>query len=364
MKTYETIGLDKTEITNFYIQHIDDILLFKNHKNVKRITYSDDAPFGLSYLKIADNYLFGDFIISIKENRKIGHDMFTSISINVSNIRKNNLHNITFEELIEHLKSIENYLAIEYGIICNLLSESTCFRMMEINCNLSLSLPFASYTRVLQLAMFNLPSRLHPVISEYKSIDKANSKLNTETFIRANNSMKVEIYDKGKQLKDTKKLEQNFSKDNILRIEIKLLTAQKIKESLGTNLLSRLNTSMIQKFYKIQFEKLFVKPYISWKLANKIYITNLITEHQKNYPKTWRKHLLKYLLNKELESQIPQLLDTDEFMEIMISNEKYHKKRLMQTTEKQLKDFSIFQENDAKKMEEIINSFNKIASSI
>lgn len=145
------IGIDKMNLFNLPVTHIDfDVLLAHPREKVKifynQNEYYLETPDGtkISYLKIKDNQIFNEFIVWVDARRR-EHQM---LSFSATNLYTMNLSNLSTEEVKNHLVNIRFYLLSKYGITLDI--NKVQIKLLELNCTFSLLGNFSEYHRVLK----------------------------------------------------------------------------------------------------------------------------------------------------------------------------------------------------------------------
>lgn len=305
------------------------------------------------WLKIKDNKVFGTLCAGTKKTKSIKQD-FSRIDILIGNVESSNLHNKTVEEYKRIVDVTFNYLYEEYGIWADI--DNIRFSEMEINCTFPIQYEFRKYHRILKLMMYNLPQS-YKKVGQVQGVNKNACRLEAETFYRGNASMEVKIYDKKKQLEQVR---HYISEDNIMRIELILKTAQKIREVFGSTHVSLLTDEKMTLFYFQQFERLFEKPYRKWQTENGRNLKELVIQCQSQSRINWKSRLLGECSNKEQNDQIPLLLDINDLLKQIKNLDKSgHYSRVVPGLMEQCKTNDVYLQKDAEKMEEIFNCIHQ-----
>lgn len=301
-------------------------------------------------MKIDDNKFFQSLSAGVisRTTVKVGYSTMCIALGQISS--KGNLQNETVCGYKQRIKYIFQYLREEYGVDC--IDRGIEVRMMEINCTFRIKEPFYKYHRVLQLMMYNLPSRY----SKVSSISKKDAKkdcLEAETFYYGNKSMQIKIYDKRQQL--LQKTGYDIC-DPVMRIEFVLKTSRKVKEVFHTNLLSDISDEKIENYFIKQFRKLFEKPFRSWQINNRKCLRALIGKHKQNSRNQWQQNLLGELRNQEQKNHVPFLLDIDDLLkEIKALDIHRHYKKVEKSILAKCSPDDVFLQRDTEKAEEIIS---------
>lgn len=357
-KLIEQIGLDRIVITGFRIiqVNIDKLkrkkeVVFEDQGNEKYLLDNGDE---FSKLKIIDNVWFGTLIAGTKKTKYGKHD-YSRMDINIGNQETGNLQNMTVEEYKNKIHHIFSYLYEEYGILAE--SKEIRIATMEINATFAIKDEFYKYHRALRLMMYNLPD-YYLKITEVEKKNKKKSRLESETFYRGNQSMQIKIYDKKRQLQYAK----GFTTDNnIMRIEFVLKNAQKIREVFHSNFLNDLTDEKVNDFYIMQFRKLFEKKYLDWRKTNGSRIKQMIISHKNRHCTRWQINLLNECRNFEQTNRIPILLEINDLLEqVKLLEQNRHYNRIEKSILNKCELNDVYLQNDSKKVEEILDTVNRI----
>lgn len=351
------IGIDKMNLFNLPVTHIDfDVLLAHPREKVKifynQNEYYLETPDGtkISYLKIKDNQIFNEFIVWVDARRR-EHQM---LSFSATNLYTMNLSNLSTEEVKNHLVNIRFYLLSKYGITLDI--NKVQIKLLELNCTFSLLGNFSEYHRVLKLLMHLVPLA-HSNLQLYLGENKKDYILNLETILKKNKSMEIIIYDKSAQLYNKKGIKTGT---NLMRIEIRLLTSRKITEAFENNQLKHLTDEAIARYFMRQFSQKFNLIYERWMKKNQRELRRLITECKKNAPIHWQTNFLESCRNCEQCNNLPLLLDIDHLF-LLIRAEKDKNRNTSRTIKEfrnkmKRRENDCFSKKDAKKVEEIFRA--------
>jgi len=350
---YQIIGLDKLELKNLLVRNLEIDYLTKL-KNVKirttakagRLKWDMPDGQGISQIKIVDNEIFSDLVIGYSE--KCGSE-YVYLTPTVQASRGNNLMPLTYAEYDAYIKFTVAYIASEYHIVLDL--DDMKVKSMEINTNIPLKYDFSAYDRPLRLleTFFQRLGKL----STYES--SCDGKSRGESYRRGNKSYDVVIYDKTKELKDTKRDYDNLD-ISILRIEYRLKTTQAVKRILGSEFWSGLNEEMISKYFKRKIDEL-EQAFSNWQTNRHKELRSMFKELRKNENKNWHWQLMSEIRNKSLLDGTPFILDVEQIYEAIDSfkekNSPRRREMIEKTETKMTKD--VLFNHDLCKMREIFD---------
>lgn len=355
---FQKIGLDKMVITGFRIIAMN-VKKLKNRDNTELEVSGENLYFlrdgtGFKKLKIDDNIWFGSLIAGTTVNKYGKHD-YSRMDITIGNRETGNLKSMTVREYQERVRYIFSYLYEEYGI---LIEEShTKISQMEINCTIAIKNEFYKYHRSLELMLYNLPD----YYSKIGKVEKANKKdvrLEAETYYRGNQSMQVKIYDKKRQLQDTRGY---IMHENVMRIEFTLKNASKIRAVFGSNELKELTDRKMTDYYIGQFRKLFEKKYREWRKNNGKFLRKLIIDHKNKNSVHWQRNLLNECRNQEQKNSVPILLEIEDLLEqVRILEGNGHYTRIEKAILNKCELDDVYLQRDSEKIEEILSKVNDI----
>lgn len=357
------IGLDRTIIGNFEITGIDfeRALSFSEEKvsiecSGENLYYLKDGHV-FSRLKIVDNYMFGVCTVYMKCMNGTRF-VYASMDISIGTVRETNFQNQTMEEFKLRLDTIREYLVNKYGVVADFMQAT--FKNLEINVTLPLKHKFKEYHRVLNLMMYNVALRNSKPTLEFKAENKKIAEQEVTGICKKNNCLEVKIYDKARQLREQNKA--NLSGE-YMRLEIKLLTARKIREVFGTNRVYQIANKMIEQYFEKQCRKLLIKPYEKWKKKNREQLKKMMEEHRGKSERNWKANLLKQCSNLEQKNLLPVLLDIDDLLQILKETDRHgnyqrDRRNLLQQAEL----YTVYLNQDSRKFEEIFSKLQQIFS--
>lgn len=351
-----TALLDRIELGNISIigfnnikNLIDKEIVEISSTKAKYVTASGQE---FSRLKIENDGLIDRMIAGSRILRSKRID-YCDLSVSIKNDKTGNLICYTAAEYFDQILKIQNHLQSKYGIIAD-FSDAT-LKYIEINRTFKLDSNFESYHRVLNLIMANLPTNLRNQM-DYRKV--TSHCIEYETFYatsrKKNKSKKYmlfKIYDKKKAIKNIIVLT-----DSYMRIEVTLVGAERIKQSLGSNKFVDITDKLINDYFNELIQKIIINPMEKWKTKRDKYLLDLMME-QRNDKKHWQTNVLRILQNEEIANKCPTLLDVEELIPLLDElglkpNRKCDVKRNLR---KQAKKYeSVLCNRDDLKLEEII----------
>lgn len=239
---------------------------------------------------------------------------YCNLSTTIKNDESGNLSCYTVYEYLEQLKKIQSHLKSDYGIIVD-FSDIT-LKELEINRTFKLDGDFETYHRVLNLIMTNLPSYMKNQM-DYKKVTKGCSEYQTyyATSKMANKSKRyllLKIYNKSKAIENI-----ILITDSYMRVEFRLVGAEKIKRALGTNKFAELTDLIINDYFDAQIQKMLVQPFQKWKKGRDKYLLELMKEQRQKDIRHWQTNVLRILQNEEISKKRPILLDIEEIIPLV-----------------------------------------------
>lgn len=314
----KTALIDSLEIGNINILQLNNIeelvqkeIIEISTTKAKYITASGQQ---FSRLKIENDRLIDRMVAGSKimKNRRID---YCTMSLSIKNDELGNLACYTALEYFDLLVKIQNHLEKAYGIVAD-FSDVT-LKVVEINRTFRLNNNFEGYHRVLNLIMTNLPSYLKNQM-DYKKIDK-NGISTYETYYatsqRTNKSkryLRFKIYDKSAAIKNIIMVTDSF-----MRVEITLVSPERIKKSFGTNKFVDISDKVINDFFDNQIQKMIVKPLKKWAENRDKYLLNLMQGERSRDIRHWQTNVLRILQNREISEKRPTLLDIEELIHLL-----------------------------------------------
>lgn len=352
----EFIGIDKTIVKNFTAIKVDMDKLNSegNTDNVMCLRYCqnkynyflENREDNFNLIKIKDNTMFNTLKIDVK---KVGNNNFIQYAMLDMSIRQegsNNLVPLTVDAYRQKIKAVFKYIGERYGIMCDI--SNLKFENIELNATLELDQEFNNYIRALSVLILVAP---HTYKNRFIMINHVKNKVNQLEI--SNKSLKAKFYDKGEQLQEVYELDTH---KNILRVEYTILTAEKMQDIFNHNELNKLTDQDIKQFIKSQFEKDFISRYNKFRDNSFKSLIKLAKQFQANN-KQWIKPFLLHLINIELETKRPLLMDMLDLKDVVKALDKAHYSRNWKQIEKSCP--TAFKDIDIK-IQEIFNKIKAI----
>lgn len=225
-----------------------------------------------------------------------------------------NLVCYTVDDYIGRLLEIQEHLESTYGIIVDFSDVN--IKEVEINRTFKLKENFENYHRVLTLIMTNLPTYLKNQM-DYKKVIKGSSEYQTyyatsKTTNKSKRYLLFKIYNKTKAIENIILLT-----DSYMRVEFRLVGAEKVKKALGTNKFSELTDQLINTYFDEQIDKLIIKPFEKWQKDRNKYLVKLMKDERTRDIRHWQTNVLRLLQNEEIAEKRPVLLDIEELVALV-----------------------------------------------
>lgn len=282
---------------------------------------------------------------------------YCNLSVSVGNKETGNLMCLTRDEYMGKLQKIEEHLKNQYGIHVD-LSDIT-MKEIEINRTFKLNEDFEKYHRVINLMMCNLPKNLKQQ-SEYKKVNDgiathesyyASSKTG-KAKNKVTRYLELKIYDKTKAVEKIILLTDSF-----MRVEFRLVGAEKIKRSLKVSKFVDLTDAIINDYFAKQTENIIVQPFEKWKIQRDKEVVELMKEWRSKDMNHWQTSVLRSLMNREITEKKAVLLDIKELLPLVNrvitkANRRYDVKHNFVKQAEKIE--TVFCNDDHLKMEEII----------
>lgn len=309
--------LDKMEFGNIVILDFKDFdaLIKKEILEVSSSPVRYVTASGKTFNKlILENEGLIDKMIAgskVMGNKRID---YCNLSTTIKNNEIGNLICYTIDEYLEQLQKIQNQLEKDYGIVAD-FSDIT-LKELEINRTFKLDGDFESYHRPLNLIMTNLPSYMKNQM-DYKKVVKGFSEYQTyyATSKSTNKSKRYllfKIYNKSKAIENI-----ILITDSYMRVEFRLVGAEKIKKALGTNKFAELTDQLVNEYFETQIQKMIMQPFHKWQKDRDKYLVELMREQRQQDIRHWQSNVLRILQNEEISQKHPILLDIEEIIPLV-----------------------------------------------
>lgn len=337
--------IDKVILGNFTILKIENIEKLELdgyvsiEKNAKNYAY-DRAETKYNNVHIKGTNCFDDFYYG---RNKLTGNYYGKLEISVQRKENHNLHCWKLSELIKQVEKIQKYLE-DMGIIVDF--RYLKIKKIEINKTITLENDCIEYHRVIKQIIKLLPTYLQRTQSIYLDDDE------NYTYYSAAKSTEVKIYNKSGQLEKTFNI---LVENNYLRFEITLSGFDAIQRNLTTNILSEITQNQLNHYFNDFINENVIKTHNEWIDETQKQLIKLIKQKQK-IRNTWDE-IIEYILNFEIENEIPMILDyenlisTLDFIKFKNKQQKYKAKKRIQ--EIVFKNAPILKNNDTEKYIEI-----------
>lgn len=287
-----------------------DIVEMTSNKNCRYITASGET---FNRLLIENDGVIDRMIAGSKlmDRKRID---YCNLETTIKNSEVGNLACYTVDEYLDQLIYIQEHLKKQYGIDAD-FSDMTV-KELEINRTFKLDGDFEDYHRVINLIMTNLPSYMKNQM-DYKKVVKGNSEYQTyyatsKTTNKSKRYLLFKIYNKSKAVEHI-----ILITDSYMRVEFRLVGAEKIKKALGTHKFAELTDKIINDYFDEQIDKMIVKPFQKWQKDRDKYIVQLMKNERERDIRHWQSNVLRILQNEEIAQKRPVLLDIEELIPLI-----------------------------------------------
>ena len=287
-----------------------DIVEMTSNKNCRYITASGET---FNRLLIENDGVIDRMIAGSKlmDRKRID---YCNLETTIKNSEVGNLACYTVDEYLDQLIYIQEHLKKQYGIDAD-FSDMTV-KELEINRTFKLDGDFEDYHRVINLIMTNLPSYMKNQM-DYKKVVKGNSEYqtyyaNSKTTNKSKRYLLFKIYNKSKAVEHI-----ILITDSYMRVEFRLVGAEKIKKALGTHKFAELTDKIINDYFDEQIDKMIVKPFQKWQKDRDKYIVQLMKNERERDIRHWQSNVLRILQNEEIAQKRPVLLDIEELIPLI-----------------------------------------------
>ena len=350
--------LDKAVFGNIGILGFDNIEnLIKNDiveitsSKVKYITASGQV---FNRLLIENDGVIDRMVAGSKliQNKRVD---YCNLETTIKNDKVGNLVCYTLDDYVGRLIEINNHLKNTYGIEAD-FSDLTV-KELEINRTFKLAGNFEDYHRVINLIMTNLPSYMKNQM-DYKKVVKGNTEYQTyyatsKTTNKSKRYLLFKIYNKTKAIEHI-----ILITDSYMRVEFRLVGAEKVKKALKYNRLAELSDQIINEYFDNQIKSMIVQPFKKWKQERDKYLVKLMKDERERDIRHWQTNVLRILQNEEIAEKRPVLLDIEELIPLVDKLNLPSKRRseVKSNFRKQAHKYeSVFCNNDDAKIQEILD---------
>lgn len=279
---------------------------------------------------------------------------YCSLEVTIRSTEAGNLNCYSVDDYIDRLREIQDHLETTYGIVADFTDIT--IKEVEINRTFRLEENFENYHRVLNLIMTNLPSYLKNQM-DYKKVVSGSSEYQTyyatsKTTNKSKRYLLFKIYNKTKAIEHIILLT-----DSYMRVEFRLVGAEKVKKALNTNKFFELTDELINSYFDEQVDKLIIKPFEKWQKDRNKYLVKLMKDERTRDIRHWQTNVLRILQNEEISQKRPVLLDIEELIPLVdqLGLSSKRKSEVRSNFRKQSKKFeTVFCKSDHLKLNEIL----------
>lgn len=147
---------------------------------------------------------------------------------------------------------------------------------------------------------------------------------------------------------------------DLLRIELRLLTPEKVKSALGSNVWKKIDDNLIADYFYRCMSKWYVNHAQQWETQCRTRIKKRLQEAKNETSKNWHHLLLRRFKNEEIRTRIPVILDIEQVVDAIRdlqvpSYTKSHMVGVIRGAKCSEKD--VFWKKDLDKLHEILDGF-------
>lgn len=315
------VGLDKIEINNVQAIALTDWTKLNRHMNAednhKKIEFY--PPTSHSTYRMQDGNSFGKLVIreegpnaKFKELRfGFSYMPYGFIIFSPLNILGDNFFNLSVGEVQSYLCYLEQYINEEYGLVVSF--EIARYKSIEINTTIQLSENYKEYFRQNRIIVLNMPY--------YKKYGEHGEREKGDDHFRASVDM---AYTGGKELEFViyKKGMPTDQVNSYMRIEIRIRSAKKLKDLLGTLDVHSVSQNDIVKVFSDLHELYFLIAYTKWEKESTKYIRRKVKVYYLDKNKhggRWSSALIEDLKRDELNDIYPHVIDDQQLLNVVQS---------------------------------------------
>lgn len=366
----DKVGLDKIQLYNFDIIYIDAAQLetasTTTHCVYQTYDFTDTCLYKyhgqrVTRIKITDNAVFQELVLGCV--RKGNYESFyVHLTLTVANVAGDNWNNLSWDKYNDYLKSCLTYIKHQYGIALD--GRAARLRYMEINRNILLSAPFEQYDRVIRLLLSLLDKHMKELYTIGRESKGSDTDTGTETYKRGNRQMEYIVYNKTVQMQ--KKAEQGsvpeeYRDQDVMRLEIRLLTAEKIKSALGTNTWAKLDDHAITSFFYASAYQKLCKKLDQWKSGIHKDLVGKLKTLRSTRPRDWHHLIMEDIRNTSEKTGVPCILDIEQVIDAFQDLRDPHRNRnraIRSLLSIKIKD-DVYRNRDLEKAEEILSAIGR-----
>lgn len=314
----QMFGIDKRNVGSFEISRVHDFEKLFSHDNVKLNTkgekmtlYDENTGEKIEFqcITISKDERFESLHLGVKKIKNAPNQEYITLNTFVEDDDRgtSNLIPMTQQEVIESQMELLEYIKEKYGL--NIFWQGAKYTFLEINKTIELNEDVEEYSSVLEFLEVVAPGKY-----KRRTRDRDN-KNNINMVTLQNNSVKIKIYNKTKQLKELKKIEVE---KYYMRIEVCLKDSKKIKNAFGTTSVEEITDELMWEYYsRVVKEDLFIrleKQLEKSKVELKKELKLQKKEDAKKYPKLFLVGVCSLFYK---DTKIPLLFDFEQVYELL-----------------------------------------------
>lgn len=282
------IGIDRCILTGFRVVSIDTERL--NGTNVSYTAESNGMSMDMDGVPVYRiQVLEKSFSLDIGVKLSPEQYLVYYCQLNLSK-KSINLQNETIDQLHERVCGILEVIYHKYGILLD--CSAARFKRIEINSTFSLSGGrYEDYRIPLKIIQKNLPN-----LYKTRQPVEDNGLIGTLYAKYASGEQSIKIYDKTRQLKETKGF---VTGKNIMRFEYTLV-GESVEECLGSNLLTGIRQEQIESFWLNRTDEDVIEPFEKWSSSRIKRLQKLLPARRGQ----WIDAFLARILSEESNGQI------------------------------------------------------------
>ena len=324
-------GLDKITIKGLIVKSINYNLL-KSCSNAS-ISYGDRSSYSTVYMdrdksvsaiKIEDNEKFLDLKLGVKTLPQGGRIPYCYLTLCVKFRDGNNIISLSAEEYRNYIDCVLQYIDDRYGIDVR-VGSTTKYDYMEIAYTIPMRITQVSFLNMGSLMMSFLSKRFKEEKSVYSHskthlddiIKKETGARYPKDFSRGNDSVSYVIY-----LKSGTDFWEKYHAEpesHLIRFELRLKTAAKIKSVFGTNLLSEIDDGMIVSAF-CDFHKSMQGKWEEWQISTQKEIQSIIKQARIDHPYNWMHFVISSFDGLADKKGLPIVIDINQIISALPSN--------------------------------------------
>lgn len=325
MNLLERIGIDRSVLCDFIVLRVDTEKLKNNiqnegEKTYSKIVYDDKSPVELENgkrvgkLVIKDSRI-GKLTVSFEKNNLSGKQYVNSSLELMVSADNNNIQNLNTAEYQTRIIDVFNELEERYGVIVDY--STIRIKKLELNATFFLNEAYEKYRQPILLLIRSVPPKRYGKNQSNNSVKYAtwheanmqSGEDKLETALVKNSSIELKIYNKGKHLKDIRKIDE-LDRD-IMRVEYTIKDKRILENAFGDNLVTSLTDEKINELFRKYFNRDIAAPYYQWASKNHKQLVELTKKHREQYQK-WTSTFFRECRQYEALHGLPILFDLED----------------------------------------------------